>query len=229
LRVCKPDPSDIKSKLFRAHAAAFDDGTVYFSDGESFPGKPRFIQYAPNGQRVGVKEFGLDQVKEHWYAQTQAPHFLVLGYQNAFLVDGIGKVARTIKRRPDRNWLDVTSGASVAADGSFAILSGGGHWLGKPWHVNLYSATGEPVRLVTMPAGFMDSCFAYTGRHLATRTESDICLFKVTGEPLLQFSPPVDEFKEIRNRRWSCFATVGGRELWLASLDRKSVWRFELP
>jgi sugar lactone lactonase YvrE len=229
LRVCKPDPSDIKSTLFRAHVTAFDDGTVYFSDGESFSRKQRFIQYASDGRRVGWKEFGLDGVKEHWFALPQPPQFLVVGYHNAFLVDEDGKVARTIQRRPDRNWLDITRGASVAADGSFAILSGGGYWSREPWHVNLYSTTGDPVRMVTMPVGFMDSCFAYTGRHLATRTESELCLFKATGEPLLKFSPPVDDFNEIRYQRWACFASLGGRELWLASLDRKSVWRFELP
>jgi hypothetical protein len=80
-----------------------------------------------------------------------------------------------------------------------------------------------------LPFGYLDTWFTYTSGLLAIRTESDVWLFKDTGEPLLRFLPPVKNFKEINNERWSCSSTFGGRELWLASLDRKSVWRFELP
>lgn len=148
---------------------------------------------------------------------------------NAFLVEGDGKVIRSIERRPDRNWLDVTRDASVAPDGSFAIVTGGGYWYKKSWLVSLYSAAGNPVRILSFPAACMDFCFAYTGKYLATRTENDICLFDATDEPVLKFSPAVDGFNEVRTQRWLCFATMGGTELWLVCADRKSVWRFELP
>ena len=229
LRICKPDPTDVKSKLFRPHIAASTDGTVSFTDGEGFPGNPRYIQYAPDGHRIGTKQFGLDPITEHWYGIPNSSKFLVVGYQSAFLTDADGNVARIIKRRPDRNWLELTRGASVAPNGSFAILSGGSHSSGKHWQVNLYSADGEPVRMVTMPGALMDSWFTYSGRHLAMRTESEICVFKDTGDPLLKFSPPVEDFKDIKSQRWSCFTAGEGRELWLAAIDRKSLWRFELP
>ena len=224
LRVCKPEPADIKGKLSSAHLAVKDDGSLFFSDGDS----SRFVQYAPDSRRLGFKELGLDDVREEWHP-LPADRMLVLGYQNAFLVNGDGKVSRTIQRRSDRKWLGVTRGASVARDGSFAVLSGDGYWFKRFWHVNIYNENGDPIRMVTLPATFTDFCFAYTGMHLATRTVNEIVLFKATGEPLLKFAPEVAYFKDLESQRWSCFTTMDGRELWFVCAERKSISRFELP
>jgi sugar lactone lactonase YvrE len=229
LRVCKPEVTDFKGKLVRAQVAAAPNGTVYLTDGDSWPNKVRFIHFAPDGKRLGVKQSGLDIGHEQWYPLRTREQILVLGYHDAFLVDGNGKVERTIQRRPNHKWLEDPRGASVAPDGSFAIMTDGRSWSEKPWQVNLYSSVGEPVRTVTMPSNCENSCFAFTGKYLATRSDSDICLFKATGEPLLKFSPALDEFKDATNHEWVCFSTRGGSELWFVSVDRKSVVRFELP
>ena len=68
-----PEPSDIKGKLFQPRVAVTADGTVYFSDGENSSRKAKYIQYGPDGRRVGTKEFGLDSIKECWYAVPNSP------------------------------------------------------------------------------------------------------------------------------------------------------------
>jgi len=66
LRVCKPDVTDFKGKLVQAHVAAAADGSVYLAS-DSGPDAARFIHFAPDGQRLGVKQSGLDDVHERWY------------------------------------------------------------------------------------------------------------------------------------------------------------------
>jgi sugar lactone lactonase YvrE len=230
LRICKPEVSDFDGKLSLANVAAAPDGTVYLSDRVSRNNDdgPRYLQFGADGRRLGIKKLGLDNVSEDWHPLLGGEKMLVLGYQEAFLVDQTAKVTRTIQRRPDRNWLEFTDGASVAPDGAFAILTGGRHWQRKSWQVNLYNPSGEPVRTLTMSTAFIENCFAYTGKYLATRTASEICLFKSTGEPLVKFTPEIDGFTDT-NQWWNCFATLEGRELWFVSTKSKSVWRFELP
>ncbi len=227
LRVCKPAVSDFSEHLFsRATLGVTPEGAVFLSDGEGFPEAPRFIHFAPEGQRIGVKRLSLDSITENWYPLPFEGRLLVLGYHAAFIVGRDDKVIRTIQRRPDGNWLENPELASIAPGGSFAIVSGRGFYAKRTWFVNLYSPVGDPVRTITMSAACMDSCFAYTGKHLVTRTESDVVLFNDRGEPVLGFRPPMDGFKD---DTWECFATLGGRELWLLCAQRKMVARFDLP
>lgn len=72
----------------------------------------------------------------------------------------------------------------------------------------------------------MDYCFAYTGKYLATCTESTICLFTPQGEQVLRFEYPFEKLKE---HWWTCYSTKGGQELWMVSSGIKKVCRFELP
>jgi hypothetical protein len=71
----------------------------------------------------------------------------------------------------------------------------------------------------------MDYCFAFTGKYLATCTESEIRLFSPLGEPVLSFRYPLENLKD---HWWVCFATQGGRELWMVCAGLKKVCRFEL-
>lgn len=224
LRLLKPEVTDFKGKLSLAQVAVSSDGGVYINDKLS---SRSFVHFAPGGGRLGVKRFGLDDVTQELYSIANRKEMIMIGYHDVFIVDEEGNPARTIQRRSDRNWLANPDRASVGADGSFAILTRDrGYWRKTPWDVNLYSATGDPLRTVTLPAACMDSCFAYSGKYLATRTKSEICVFGATGEPVGKFSPAWDDFK---SERCECFATFEGRELWFVSVDTKSVCRFELP
>jgi hypothetical protein len=205
--------------------SANSDGEVYLSEDIGSSDALHFIHFGSDGRRLGTKRFGLDTVKQELHPLPNENQLLVVGYHDAYLLDRNAKVTRTIQRRPDRNWLEYPQQASIAPDGSFAIITGRSYG-NEPWQVNLYSSTGDPIRMVEMPTGCNGSVFAYTGKHLVTASRSEICLFTNIGEPFLRFSPGIDDFE---SDSWECFATKEGRELWLASAQRKSVWRFELP
>ncbi len=225
LRVCTPIKTDFARQLTMADIAVNERGEVFLSGGDSFPEKPTYVHFGPDGQRVGTKQFALDNIKERWYPLPVNNRTLVVGYQDAFIVDADGKVQRKIQRRPDGMWLDHPDSASVAPDGSFAIVSGGS-LRGTRFFVNLYSADGDPIRTVILPATCMDYCFAYTGKYLATCTESAVCLFTPLGEPVLSFEYPLEKLKE---HWWTCYSTKGGQELWMVSSGLKKVCRFGLP
>jgi len=229
VQIFKPAATDFKEKLFNAQIAVFPDGSVFVTGGDSFPDSTGFVGFQPGGQRIGIKQLSLDTIKERWFPSPTASNLLVLGFHDAFLVDQNDNVIRTIQRRPDRNWLEATEGASVAADGTFAILTGGGYWSKTSWQVNLYTPNGNPIRTISMPAECMNFCFAYTGTLLATRTERDICLFRATGEPLLKYSPPETEFKDVHHQQWECYSTFEGRELWFVCPGQKRVYRYAIP
>jgi hypothetical protein len=184
---------------------------------------------ASDGRRLGAKQFSLDTVSQAWHPLPSGEQILIVGYHDAFMVDRDGQIIRTIQRRPDHNWLEQPRGASVAPDGSFAIVTSGGYAAGEPWQVNLYKASGEPVRTINMPNACMASFFAYTGKLLVTRTGQEICVFTLSGEPLWKSPVTLPGFADVEHQRWLCFAAAGGRELCVLCPERKSVSRFELP
>jgi hypothetical protein len=225
VRVCSPNPSDFSEMGVGTHVTIAESGEVFLTGGNTLPAPAKYVQFGADGRRVGVKEFGLDHVTEQWYSLPAAGGFLVLGYQDAFIVSGEGKATRKIQRRADNNWLDYPQEASVAADGSFAIVSGRSGGKGG-FFVNLYSAEGNPIRTILMPTNCVPSCFAFTGNYLATCTESELCLFNAVGEPVLSFPYPLEHLKE---HWWLSFATQNGRELWMVCPALKKVVRFEMP
>jgi hypothetical protein len=225
LHVCKPDVADFSANLYTPELSATYDGEVYLSEGVgTSSGKPSFIHFGMDGRRIGTRRFDLDEISQKLYALPKGGHLLV-GYQDAFLLDANARPRRTIQRRPDRNWLGRPELASVAPDGSFAIVTGG--LFGKEsWQVHLYSASGDPLRSVDMPPACLGYGFAFTGKHLVTTSASGIFLLATNGAPLQKFTPGMDQFAE---GYWRSFATREGRELWVASAQRKLVQRFELP
>lgn len=225
-RVCRPDVTDFQEKLYSAHVAADAEGFVYLSNGMRFHDNPRWLVFPPDGQRRMEKRFGLDDIKELLYPLPSGKNHLIVGYQNAFLVDPVGRTLRTIERKPDRKWLARPERASVAPDGSFAIVTGGGHYRNQSWQINLYDSSGKPMRTVLQPPDCMDSCFVFTGKYIVTRTKTEICVSDDHGKPVQKFAPAMDGFD---TDSWECFSTNGGREVWFTCAERKTVVRFELP
>ena len=225
VRVCNPSPTDFPEMYSGTHVAMAETGDVFLSNGNAVAAPVKYLQFGPDGRRLGDKEFALDQAGEKWYSLPTDGRLLVMGLHAAFIVSGNGNVLKKVERRPDNSLLENVLGASVAADGSFAIAS---HESGRTgdFNVSLYSPEGEPVRMITMPAKCVPSCFAFTGKYLASCTETEICLFNALGEPVLAFKYPLEHFKD---HWWICFATESGRELWMVSPGLKKVVRFELP
>jgi hypothetical protein len=223
-RLCKPAASDFKGQLIRPDLAVAPDGAVFLGGDMMEAGeKPRHIHFAPNGRRIGTKSLGVDDITEKWHPLPDG-NILVAGLQEAFIVNQKDRVIRTIQRRPDQNWLEYLKQTSIAADGSFAILSVAVRRDSSPF-VSIYTDAGEPARAFPVPEAPFD-CFAYTGKHIVLRVKDELWLVSPTGEPELRFRPDAAGFKE---GSCACFAVAGGRELWLTDSRSKTVARYEMP
>ncbi len=223
LRVCRPGPDDIREKLSLPHMTVSDAGDVYLGVAGHEGGS--YLHFAPDGRRVGIEGLGLDSIQEDWYAQPGTDRRWVLGYEKVFLVDGAGKTIRTIDRRPDRRWLESPREASVAPDGSIAVVSGAGIFATGPQAVSLYSAEGEPKLAFPLPesVAWSHPRIAYDGRRVVAIGEKEIVVFDASGKPLGRFTPA-----EGGEAWWTPFLTRSGRELVLFD-GRKSLFRYEVP
>ena len=57
------------------------------------------------------------------HAQPGSDKFVAVRFHDVLLVDQGGKVIRTIRRKPNGNWLDTFMQVALGTDGSIAILS----------------------------------------------------------------------------------------------------------
>lgn len=169
-RICRPAPYDHATEVFDPSVAVFDDGTVFVGrdddDGVSF------VHYAADCTRIGRASIDIGgEVSQKWYPQPRTGARWVVGYRDAYLVDRDGKVERRIERSADRRWLHVPGTASVAADGSIAILSDG--W-GDP-RISTFAADGTPLATWAVPRQVlgMDGRLAYDGRRVAVMVSSE--------------------------------------------------------
>ena len=78
--------------------------------------------------------------------------FLSKEYDSVSIVDLSGELIRSIQRQPDRNWLEHIDSIKVSSRGEFAVQSNHRNSIPKlPDSINIYSATGEPIRTMTIP------------------------------------------------------------------------------
>jgi hypothetical protein len=221
LRVCHPEPGDFREALSFAQMTVADAGDIYLAPS----GSESYLHFAPDGKRVGIENLGLDSIKEEWYAQHGTDRRWVLGYEKVFLVDAAGKVSRTIDRRPDRRWLERPDEASVAPDGSIAVVSGAGPFDRGSAAVSLYSAEGEPKACFLLPesVAWSHPRIAYDGRRVVAIGKKEIVILDASGKPLGRFTP-----QNSAEVWWTPFLTRSGRELVLFD-GRKSLFRYEVP
>ena len=124
-------------------------------------------------------------------------------------------------------WLERAERASVAADGSIAVLAHAPSLPGEPYTVNVYTAEGEPVRTTPLPASIKWHFpkIAYDGKHLVLAQDIQIIAFNSAGEVVGRLTPlPVEE----RDSEWTLFLTRDGRELLLFN-GGNTIYRFGLP
>ena len=222
IQVCLPDPSDVPQELSRAHLTVSDAGEIALDVGET--GSNRYLRFSAEGKRIGIEAAKLDVIQEKWYAQPRTGQRWVLGYTKVYLVDEAGAVTRTITRRADEFWLISPHNASVAADGSIAVISPDQHLFDDSVAVSLYSARGEPIRTFRLPPPIRWSYprIAYDGKHVAVAGEKAIALFDVSGKALGQFAPPREQ-----EALWTPFLSPDQRTLLLFDGIR-TLHRFEL-
>ncbi len=224
LRVCVPATGDVPGELSFPCVTVAESGDVYL--GLDMFGSHRYLHFSLEGKRVGIESTKLDDVIETWYAQPGTGRRWVVGYEKVYLIDGTGAVVRTVMRRADGFWLAHPDTASVAADGSIAVLSGaGGTHQDGTVAVSLYSPPGEAIRTFKLPPSddWSYPRIAYDGRRVVVAGDKAIVLFDASGNALGRINPPPDP-----GARWTPFLAPDGRGLLLFD-GRKTLHRFELP
>ena len=225
IRVCAPAPGDFIERLRRAQLTVTCDGDVYLVGSIQLDSK--YVHFSPQGERIGLKGLGLDRVREEWIAQPTTPNIWVVGYQRVFLVDGQGKVQKTIERRADGKWLERIGPAAVATDGSLAVVAFTSEKdSSETWSLNLYSPIGEAVRTLPQHNMPVPLQLAYEGSQIALLTASGAFLLGLSGESLEQLQ--ISE-AEIDPAAASIFLSVrDGTELWVVPWKTKRLHRFSL-
>ncbi len=141
------------------------------------------------------------------------------------LINGSGKIVRTMQRRPDQCWLQHPRGVAVAPDGSLAVFAR--RLVGTETTVSLYKTNGDPVATIRLPesaGGFPKA--AYDGRRLVVAGDNALLIYDAAGKQLASAEPPL----EIPDGAFSYpLILPGGRELALYGGGKPVLHRFELP
>lgn len=222
--ICEPLPTDFPSDLRWAEITVAGDGTVCMKSDRL---SSKFVRFAADGRRLGVlgsSKWGVDH--ESWQFKPASQERWIGRYQELCLIDDKGKCVRTIKRRPDGNWLETVGPIGVAADGSAAVCSSssGRRFFAAPV-INLYAPNGDPVRTIPLPYDGYVHRVAYNGRTVVLSGERDVLALDSRGSSVrvLMLSPTkVAPY-------WEPLFSPDGKELWLREQRSLTIDRYEAP
>jgi len=138
----------------------------------------------------------------------------------------INRNAASWRAYRDGLWLERPESASVAPDGSIAVVSRGMSGIDKIGiAVSIYSSVGEPIRTFTLPGTveWYSPEIAYDGKRLVVAERKTIVLLEPSGKALGQLTPPGEP-----DALWTPFLSSGGDQLLLFD-GVKTLQRYELP
>jgi hypothetical protein len=231
LFLCKPDPREIPAgRVGFPNLTVSDAGEILVSrDGNSSDNTSGgYLRFSAEGRRQGVVRLNLDSITEEWHFQPGTGRRWVRCYKEIALVDARDRVTKTIKRRPNGDWLDGPDALAVAPDGSMVVFDCGFLASAPNPSLNVYSADGEPVRTFPTPAVLgRHMKIAFNGEWIAaTGYNGPLALVDRTGKSLLDFgvgkrlTPNQDRF---------LFFSSDGKELRILDAETQIVHRFALP
>ena len=154
------------------------------------------------------------------HAQLGGDTFVAERFHDVLLVDQGGKVRRTIRRKPNGNWLDILSQVALGTDGSIAILS--------DLSVDLYESNGDPIRTIPLPEVIgRFPRFTYDGNHLVIAAECGMLLLDKTGNGIGMLTTA--QWEDPKNEYWTPFLIDDSRELLLFDGGASRVYRYKMP
>jgi hypothetical protein len=231
IRVLNPDPSDFTRRLVFASVSLTvdDEGHVFLSSEEDrgILGVRSFVHWGPDGRRIGIEHLGLDPVAERWLVQPRTKNRWVLASKGAWLVDPKGDRLATLERRPDGTWLGAPGEASVAPDGSIAILCGSTRRQDPAMEIIVYAADGSPGRQIRIEtADEPPRYLAYDGARAVVILGDRLRVFAVAGDA------PSRDFRLIgvdpaSTGYWTPLLPRGREEVWLFDGDH-TIRRYPL-
>lgn len=223
LHLCRTKPTDFGSEI-HSPVVTFDErGDVYLALGEHRLSNDRvsFAHFSAEGKRLENVTFpeGTRTIQPGTGAMVE------LRFEDVRIVDSAGKTLRTIRRRPDGNWLGNPHAVDLAPDGSMAILA---HRLdSRAVTVNLYKPSGDPLRTIELPeAAGTYPRLAFNGRRLIVVGDKFILIDDDKGQPLLRGPLPSNAAKAT----YFCpYILPNGHELALFNFLEPVLHRYELP
>ena len=99
------------------------------------------VRFNHEGQLIEPLRFPLEIEQFQYLPDTD--HLVLALYNEVKIIDGTGRVVRTIRRRSDDRWLERIDDLAVATDGSFAVLVNG--------IVSIYDVNGDSLGVVPLP------------------------------------------------------------------------------
>jgi hypothetical protein len=156
--------SPLRSSLSSDYDHLLQRGSVRFSlsaEGDEYyyrigaePGQTQaWLHVEAGGRRLIERIPNSESMLSGLFCQPKTKNFWILGSHNVVLVNRSGQVLKKIDRCPDGRWMDRPGPASVAPDGSIAVVARGA--------INCFTATGEPVRSMGLCAELADGSFEF--------------------------------------------------------------------
>ena len=220
LRVCVPEPGDVKSQLYAPNLTVSDSGDTYLGLGRM--GGDRFLHFALT---VNASDSTNPSSMKSMRSGSRSPAHPAVGCsgdQTVFLVDEKGAVVRTITRRADGFWLGHPQAASTAPDGSIAIVSTTDEWRRdeRELVVSIYSPGGDPILSFKLPQTVVWSNpeIAFDGNRVVLIGARSIVLASATGKPFGQFVPAHSE-----QVAWTPFLAPTARACYFSTAKKPSA------
>lgn len=228
LSVRSPLPGDFERGDGPGMLAVAGDGSVYCRPNLFSTNRQSILKFDPAGNREGLQQPRTDSDAEEWFFRPNGQELLVLHHDAASLFDATGQRVKLIERHADRQWLERVDHAAFAPDGAFAILAVNTQpdlAVGPGRSVTLFSADGEPAKIIQLPGVNFGARIALSVRHLAVSHRGYLLLIdrdtwstRRVDVPGLAKSVDADVF----------FA-AGGRQLWLIDTAAAQVHQFQMP
>jgi len=227
LRICRPRPTDFATDGGIGSITVDGDGNIYYETGAYINDHDRgYLGLSAQCDRIGFNHLGLDWITEEWRFKPGSRERWVLGYHEIYLLDADGKVTKTIKRRPNRNWLQNVQDGAVASDGSLAAIACPRDWgVRGSAELCIYDGNGGPIRTIPLAEDSIFARIAFNGSTVITVDDGTIHLYDVNGEAPRKFVLPEVEGQMY----WFPFMSPDGTEVWMRAHDSMTLLRYKLP
>lgn len=184
------------------------------------------LAFSGDGETLGLQPKVLDSVTETWLFQPGSERFWAIGYEHIKLVGEDKETIRSIRRRPDRTWIDRVSSGAVAEDGSLALAVGSS--IGSSsggWAFCVYGADGEPRQTIETHGIGLTSSMAFTSGQIVVVYRRGLLIFDTTGEAPIRFF----KLPEQGQSYWYVYRGPTPNEVFVRESASRELTRLRLP
>lgn len=199
-----------------------ENGDFYIKANEEYEAS-KVIRFSSDGVQREELQFAYGRVQPFGITGS----FLSEDRSSVSIIKSNGELVRKIERQPDGNWLEDVDGIKVARNGEFAVLTTHFNSVPKlPNSINLFSATGDPIRTLAFPNLQRFAGFDFEGETIVVCSPKAIVVYDSQGKAKVSLDYPGKK----KEGSWQVTLTKAGRELVLVDGNAPhSIFRVELP